>query len=221
VDVEICDISFSGTHAGINAANFAEHYNSKNFQGGLIFESSYDQKIPNEYKIQISEGNSENPIEKTASQVSTFIREYKKNGLAALNYSFFKVSSIPNFYLGIVRPRAIRFLVSAYLLSENEKVDPGLIHIHSNPAPGKDYKENMLQQTTLGTANILGGTNTIHFDLGSDKPVNFSKRISRNIGNLLREESKMVFEEDPVAGSYFLDLLTHQYCKAVWGKIEI
>ncbi|RZS94515.1 heterodimeric methylmalonyl-CoA mutase small subunit [Cecembia calidifontis] len=74
-----------------------------------------------------------------------------------------------------------------------------------------DVYTNMLRNTTEAMSAILGGCNVLwvrpHDEVLSG-PDSFSRRMARNISNILREESYLDKVLDPVAGSYFIENLT-------------
>ena len=222
VHTNICDVSFVSPASEKILSAFSEYLikTNKILRSGLSFTSTGENTIPGFRNICIKDPNESDPVIKTSLQVKEVIHLLDKGGEEALKKAFIVIESQPDFYLGVVRPRAIRFLLVAAAKSMNIELDPKQVYIHANPLQGKDYKESMLQNTAIGMANVIGGVNSIHFELGNEKPEGFSKRISRNIGNLMREESNMVFEKDPSAGSYFIDTITHQFCKEVWNRIK-
>lgn len=80
---------------------------------------------------------------------------------------------------------------------------------------------NMLRNTTEAMSALLGGCNSLSisaFDELFSIPTDFSKRISRNISNLLKDESYFDKVSDPAAGSYYIEELTD---KLVESSLEI
>lgn len=76
---------------------------------------------------------------------------------------------------------------------------------------GLDVYTNMLRNTTEGMAAILGGCNALWIrphDEVTGITTAFSRRMSRNISNILKEESYLDKVVDPVAGSFFIESLT-------------
>jgi len=73
-----------------------------------------------------------------------------------------------------------------------------------------DPQVNMLRNTTEAMAAVLGGANSISilpFDTVFNRYNDFSQRISRNISNLLKEEASLDKVIDPLAGSYYMEVL--------------
>jgi methylmalonyl-CoA mutase len=71
----------------------------------------------------------------------------------------------------------------------------------------------MLRNTTEAMAAILGGCNSISihpFDIIFSDSNEFSRRISRNINNILKDESYFDKVDDPASGSYYIETLTNK-----------
>lgn len=121
------------------------------------------------------------------------------------------------FYQSIALCRVVRWLTYLYSCSEGISLEASIFHIHCSIKTSGDYKKDMLTNTSSGLAAILGGANSISFELNSDKGYDFDQRIARNIGNLLRDESHLAMEKDAVTGSYFLDYLTNELSERAWN----
>ncbi len=136
-----------------------------------------------------------------------------------------------NYFMEIAKIRALRVLfynvLKAYKL---EDFKPGDILIHSESSVWTktlyDPYVNMLRNTTEAMSAILGGCNSLTISAFDDifsQPTEFSKRISRNISNLLREESHFDKVSDPAAGSYYIEELTDKLVESalkVFQEIE-
>ncbi|MEX2594744.1 MAG: methylmalonyl-CoA mutase family protein [Anditalea sp.] len=71
---------------------------------------------------------------------------------------------------------------------------------------------NLLRNTTEAMSAILGGCNTLFVephDKCFKSPDAFSKRMARNISNILKEECYFDKVIDPAAGSYYVENLIH------------
>lgn len=69
---------------------------------------------------------------------------------------------------------------------------------------------NLMRNTTEAMSAILGGCNALCVELhDADQPMSevFSKRMARNISNIIKEESYFDKTMDPAAGSYFVENL--------------
>jgi methylmalonyl-CoA mutase len=131
-----------------------------------------------------------------------------------------------NFFMEIAKIRALRILFyNVTNMYEIQDFHPEDIKIHCESSVWTktiyDPYVNMLRNTTEAMSAILGGCNSLSisaFDEIFNTPTDFSKRISRNISNLLYEESYFDKVSDPAAGSYYIEELTD---KLVESSLEI
>ena len=87
----------------------------------------------------------------------------------------------------------------------------------------RDVYTNMLRNTTEAMAAIIGGCNSLwvrpHDEVLSE-PNSFSRRMARNISNILREESYFDKVLDPLAGSYYIENLIAAFLSATKEGLE-
>jgi methylmalonyl-CoA mutase len=102
----------------------------------------------------------------------------------------------------------------------------------SPPAEKKSPKESfstfgqnqqLLRNTVQTMAAVLGGCNIITVvphknGFGSNDQ--WSRRIARNVGHILKDESNLHKMADPVAGSYYLENLTDKMLREVWARLQ-
>jgi methylmalonyl-CoA mutase len=72
-------------------------------------------------------------------------------------------------------------------------------------------------------AAALGGTQSLHtnaLDEAIALPTEFSARIARNTQLILQEETGITNVVDPLAGSYYVESLTHALAEEAWKLIE-
>jgi methylmalonyl-CoA mutase len=70
---------------------------------------------------------------------------------------------------------------------------------------------------------VLGGTQSLHtnsLDEAIGLPTEHSARIARNTQLILQEETWVTNVVDPLAGSYYVEKLTHDLAEAAWKLIE-
>lgn len=85
-----------------------------------------------------------------------------------------------------------------------------------------DVHTNMLRSTSESMSAILGGCNALHIiphDAVLGHSDSFSKRMARNISNILKEEAYFDKVLDPMAGSFYLENLTGDLFTAVQSKL--
>jgi methylmalonyl-CoA mutase len=82
---------------------------------------------------------------------------------------------------------------------------------------------NILRTVTSCTAGIWGGADSItnlSYDFVCAERGERGSRISRNIHAVLDEESHLGHIHDPLAGSYFIENLTEEYCQQAWQMFQ-
>ncbi len=108
-----------------------------------------------------------------------------------------------DFFFEIASLRALRFLLKDVL-----NKDPLSIQIHTLIPEHEEEDSQWFLNSTAGLASVLGGTNSVSFTTAVG-----NNRISRNVGNLIREESGIDVYSDQCGGSYFVETLTHTIIK--------
>ena len=130
-----------------------------------------------------------------------------------------------NYFLEIAKLRSLRILF--YKIAESYGItdyDPGTLNIHSISTGWTktvyDPYVNMLRNTTEAMSAIIGGCNAITiapYNDNFERPTKQSKRISRNVSNMLKEESYFDKIVDPSAGSYYIENITDEIIKKAWS----
>jgi len=139
-------------------------------------------------------------------------REYLQNLQVAVNIG-------PDFFHEIARIRALKLLIQA--CAETLDVKNYALPIHAFPLPGQNEGDHLLKQTTQGLAAIIAGADSISFHPGKPEwAAGASHRISRNIGNLIRHESKLEEIQSAANGSYFIDHLTDRLSRIIWEGVK-
>ena len=140
--------------------------------------------------LSISVKNTSSPVE----QIVEILQNLK------VQQYVFRIA-FPDFFLEIACVRAIR------LLAEQKSSN---IHIHTS-VPVHTHKENQwFLNTTAALATVLGGSHSIDLPSGLS-----DARIARNVGHLLRDESKIMDYKDQCGGAYFVEILTAKIIEKV------
>jgi methylmalonyl-CoA mutase len=124
-----------------------------------------------------------------------------------------------NYFLQIAALRAMRFLFETQR-SDIKKLK--LSCVASANLEDEDYHSNLLRFTTQTMSAIIGAADAIYippFDIGKKEASNFSRRISRNIQHILKDESYFGEVIDPAFGSYFIETLTETIILSVLKKL--
>lgn len=147
------------------------------------------------------------------------------NAETVLKNTAFSISIGTQYFMEIAKLRALRVLLyqvaSAYGVTS---IKPGDFFIHSQSSRWTkttfDPYVNMLRNTTEAMSAIIGGCNSIcvlpynEFIIVPDQQ---SRRISRNIPNMLKEESYFDKIVDPSAGSYYIETITDKLVDTAWN----
>lgn len=87
----------------------------------------------------------------------------------------------------------------------------------------RDPWVNMLRATTQVFAAVLGGADLITpsaFDELLGAPSALGRRVARNTGLVLREESLLGQVGDPAGGSYYFESLTDALARKAWARFQ-
>jgi methylmalonyl-CoA mutase len=178
-----------------------------------------------------------NPAQEIALVISAAVEYIERFGSIGISLTEFltgfefSLAVGTNYFMEIAKIRALRVLFYNVLkLYQEEDFNPGEIRIHSESSVWTktlyDPYVNMLRNTTEAMSAVLGGCNSLSisaFDDTFSQSTDFSKRISRNISNLLKEESYFDKVSDPAAGSYYIEELTDKLVETgleVFQEIE-
>ncbi len=133
-----------------------------------------------------------------------------------------------NYFMEIAKLRAIRLLWSTMVAQYNPTCDCAYkIRINTEASTWNktlyDPYVNMLRSTTEGMSAVIGGADAISlqpFDVAYKKSDDFSRRISRNVQVILKEEAFLDYVVDPAAGSYYIENLTNTLAEHSWKLFQ-
>ncbi|NLJ81634.1 MAG: methylmalonyl-CoA mutase small subunit, partial [Bacteroidales bacterium] len=137
----------------------------------------------------------------------------------------FTFSIASNYFMEIAKLRVGRMLWASIVEAYNPSVaEAGKINCYSISSSWNktmyDSNVNMLRATTEGMAAAIGGTDAIllaPFDETYKDADSFSQRLAKNIQVILKEEAHFDKVNDPAAGSYYIENLTHSMANEVWN----
>ncbi|MEM9788158.1 MAG: methylmalonyl-CoA mutase [Pseudomonadota bacterium] len=162
-------------------------------------------------------------------------REYVRTAIArgmdvdqfAGRLSFFFAIGM-NFFMEAAKLRAARLLWSR-IMAEFEPKNPksSMLRTHCQTSgvslQEQDPYNNVIRTAYEAMSAVLGGTQSLHtnaLDEAIALPTEFSARIARNTQLILQEETGVTNVVDPLAGSYYVENLTHELAEAAWKLIE-
>ncbi len=162
-------------------------------------------------------------------------REYVRTAIAAgmdvdhfagrLSF-FFAIGT--NFFMEIAKLRAARLLWSRVMAEFNPKnPKSSMLRTHCQTSgvslQEQDPYNNVIRTAYEAMSAVLGGTQSLHtnaLDEAIALPTEFSARIARNTQLVLQEETGVTKVVDPLAGSYYIEKLTHDLAEAAWALME-
>ena len=133
-----------------------------------------------------------------------------------------------NFFMEVAKLRAARMLWHR-IMSEFNPKKPGSLMLRTHCQTSgvslqeQDPYNNVIRTAYEAMAAALGGTQSLHtnaLDEAIALPTEFSARIARNTQLILQEETGITHVVDPLAGSYYVETLTHQLAEEAWKLIE-
>ncbi len=133
-----------------------------------------------------------------------------------------------NFFMEAAKLRAARLLWHR-IMSEFNPQKPGSLMLRTHCQTSgvslqeQDPYNNVIRTAYEAMAAALGGTQSLHtnaLDEAIALPTEFSARIARNTQLILQEETGITHVVDPLAGSYYVESLTHELAEKAWALIE-
>ncbi len=160
-----------------------------------------------------------------------YVRYALANGLKidefAPRLSFFFAIGM-NFFMEVAKLRAAR-LLWARIIKPFEPQNPMSMALRTHCQTSgvslteKDAYNNVIRTTVEAMAAVLGGTQSLHtnaLDEAIALPTPFSARIARNTQLIIAEETGIPHVVDPLAGSYYVEALTHSLAEEAWTLIQ-
>ncbi|MGI3210748.1 methylmalonyl-CoA mutase [Roseovarius tibetensis] len=133
-----------------------------------------------------------------------------------------------NFFMEAAKLRAARLLWDRIMTefgAQNEKSKMLRTHCQTSGVSlqEQDPYNNVVRTAYEAMSAVLGGTQSLHtnaLDEAIALPTDFSARIARNTQLILQEETGVTNVVDPLAGSYYVEKLTHDLAEKAWDLIQ-
>ena len=163
----------------------------------------------------------------TLNTAVNYIDKLSETGLSAndiIKNIQFSLSVGTDYFMEIAKLKSLRILFTEIAKAYGiDNYDPGDIQIHCFTSLWSktvfDPSVNLLRDTTIAMASVIGGCNSINiepYDADFKNPKPFLRRIARNVSNIIKEESYLDKVVDPVAGSYYLENIIDNQLKNAW-----
>ena len=128
-------------------------------------------------------------------------------------------------FLTLAKFRAIRLLWRRVLEASGMPDAPLRIHGETSwrMMAKLDPHTNILRAVAAVTGAGLGGADSIcvlPFPLAQGLPDAFTRRVARNVQNVLLEEANLWRVADPASGSGYVEHLTQELCEKAWGVFQ-
>jgi methylmalonyl-CoA mutase len=132
-----------------------------------------------------------------------------------------------NFFMEAAKLRAARLLwhrIMTELGAKNDRSKVLRTHCQTSGVSlaEQDPYNNVIRTAYEAMSAVLGGTQSLHtnaLDEAIALPTEFSARIARNTQLILQEETGVTNVVDPLAGSYYVEKLTHDLAEEAWKLI--
>jgi len=133
-----------------------------------------------------------------------------------------------NFFMEAAKLRAARRMWHE-IMQEFEPKNPksSMLRTHCQTSgvslQEQDPYNNVVRTAYEAMSAVLGGTQSLHtnaLDEAIALPTEFSARIARNTQLILQEETGVTNVVDPLAGSYYVEKLTHDLMSEAWKLIN-
>lgn len=160
-----------------------------------------------------------------------YVRAALKKGLNVDDFagrlSFFFAIGM-NFFMEAAKLRAARLLWSRIMEEfQPQKASSMMLRTHCQTSgvslQEQDPYNNVIRTAYEALSAALGGTQSLHtnaLDEAMALPTDFSARIARNTQLILQHETGVTKVVDPLAGSYYVESLTHELAEKAWALIE-
>ncbi|UDF34041.1 UNVERIFIED_ORG: methylmalonyl-CoA mutase [Shinella sp. XGS7] len=133
-----------------------------------------------------------------------------------------------NFFMEAAKLRAARLLWDRVMDEfQPKKASSRMLRTHCQTSgvslQEQDPYNNIVRTAFEAMSAVLGGTQSLHtnsFDEAIALPTEFSARIARNTQLILQHETGVTKVVDPLAGSYYVESLTHELAEKAWALIE-
>ena len=133
-----------------------------------------------------------------------------------------------NFFMEAAKLRAARLLWHRVMTEFGAKSDRSkMLRTHCQTSgvslQEQDPYNNVVRTAYEAMSAVLGGTQSLHtnaLDEAIALPTDFSARIARNTQLILQEETGVTNVVDPLAGSYYVENLTHELASKAWALMD-
>lgn len=172
--------------------------------------------------FQTNEANIDIELRKSIAKAKEYFDYFINKGITpekVAKQTFFTVRIGLSYLLETAKLRALKILWTELLASYGVEASLPFIKVEFAPnAYTESEDDNLINGTSLCMSAVLGGANHIVV-----KPINQTekaKRLARNVQLVLKHESGFDQVADPMAGSYYVEVLTDMFIHSVRNSLE-
>ena len=184
------------------------------------------------YHISEAGGSPLDEVAFTMCNLITYVEEVRKTGMHvdefAPRLAFFYVCQA-DFFEEIAKFRAVRRVYAKIMRERFGAQNPESMRLrfHCQTAAASltkpQYQINVVRTGLQALAAVLGGAQSLHTN-GMDEafaiPTEQAMKIALRTQQIVADESGVANVVDPLGGSYFVESLTTQYERAIFGVID-
>lgn len=136
----------------------------------------------------------------------------------------FSLTAGKNFLETVAKMKALRglwFQVAHGYGVQQFGPDDLYLHVRTEPLTEQFYQPhgNMIYATLSAMAAIVGGADALTVSPEQEGNA-LMDRVARNVSSVLREEAHLNLVADPLAGSYALEVMTHEIARQAWALFQ-
>ena len=169
-----------------------------------------------------NETNSSIELEKCISKAKAYFDFFIAKGIDAkkiAQQTYFTINIGKSYLVEIAKIRALKLLWIELLASYKVEASLPFIKVVFAPnAYGESIDDNLINATSLCMSAVLGGAS--HILVAPTEYSEKGKRLARNTQLILKHESGFNQVADPMAGSYYIEVLTDMFLKNVKKELQ-
>jgi len=166
-------------------------------------------------RFHTNETNTVTELKNCITKAKNYFEFFLSKGIDAkkiAQQTYFTLNIGKSYLIEVAKIRALKMLWVELLKSYNVEVSLPFIKVEfATNAYGESADDNLINETSLCMSAILGGANHIVVRPTENTPK--AKRMARNVQLILKHESGFNQVADPMAGSYYVEVLTHVFMK--------
>lgn len=166
-------------------------------------------------RFHTNTANSDVELKNSIAKAKEYFDFFISKGISAekiAKQTYFTVNVGLSYLVEVAKIRALKLLWVQLLESYNVEASLPFIKVEfAENAYGENKDDNLINETSLCMSAVLGGAN--HIIVRPTENTEKGKRLARNVQLILKHESGFNQVADPMAGSYYIEVLTTMFSK--------